>query len=62
MSARPHNDPGCQCYPCLAWDALARSAPITRCGETHARRTEEPCIHGFTRFCPSFGIAPGAYP
>ena len=59
---RPHGDPKCPCIDCYTWDACARLAPLTRCAETHARRTDWPCLHGFTWWCPSFGIPLGAYP
>ena len=58
MNSRPHRDDSCQCGACLFWDALARAAPETRCAETHVARTQEPCLHGFTRWCPSFGTFP----
>lgn len=57
--ARPHDDPKCICPGCYTWDVLASSAPITRCGETHVHETDLPCQHGYTRWCPSFGIKPG---
>lgn len=65
LRARPHCGP-CFCPDCIVWDDMARHAPPTRCAETHAYETDEPCQHGVTLFCPSFGIAPspdqGAYP
>ena len=54
--ARPHDNPRCDCIPCRDWDELAREAPLTRCAETHAQATLAPCQHGFTRWCPCFGI------
>lgn len=58
LHARPHDDPNCDCHPCVTWDALSRVAPLTRCAETHIHETSLPCTHGYTRWCPCFGIAP----
>jgi len=57
-TARPHEDPTCVCVDCRWWDRCAADAPLTRCGETHVRQTLHPCQHGYTWYCPSFGISP----
>lgn len=60
LRSRPHEDRHCGCSLCFDWDYKASCAPPTRCAETHAYETDEPCQHGFTLFCPSFGQVAGA--
>ena len=60
LRSRPHQDRGCKCAFCIDWDRRAALAPVGRCAETHAYETDDPCQHGFTLFCPSFGQVVGA--